>query len=109
MRYLAIAAAVMVILAGVIFSTAGKKMMQATSSVRSAVELPEPNSAEAGLFSQYCEQCHGLPKFDSHTAEDWPRAVGRMMTNMSASGKQMPSEGERDLIVNYLVRHAKPQ
>ncbi|GEM_PF-5383325 len=107
MRYLVIAAAVMAILAGVIFSTAGKKMMHATSSEVAVMELPEPNSAGAGLFKQYCAQCHGLPGIDTHTAADWPRAVERMMTNISASGKQMPSDGERDLIVNYLVRHAK--
>jgi len=106
MRYLAIAAAVMMILAGVIFSTAGKKMMQATSDVP-VVVLPEADSAGAGLFKQYCAQCHGLPEIDTHTADDWPRAVGRMMTNMSASGQQMPSEAERDVIVNYLVKHAK--
>ncbi len=107
MRYLAIAAAVIVILAGVIFNTAGKKMMQATSGDVPVVVLPEADSAGAGLFKQYCAQCHGLPEIDTHTAADWPRAVERMMTNMSASGQQMPSEGERDLIQAYLVRHAK--
>jgi len=107
MRYLAIAAAVIVILAGVIFSTAGKKMMQATDGAPAEVVLPEADSAGAGLFKQYCAQCHGLPGIDTHTAADWPRAVERMMTNMSASGQQMPSEGERDLIQDYLVKHAK--
>jgi len=107
MRYLAIAAAVIVILAGVIFNTAGKKMMQATSGDVLVMVLPEVDSAGAGLFKQYCAQCHGLPEIDTHTAADWPRAVERMMTNMSASGQQMPSEGERDLIQAYLVRHVK--
>jgi len=107
MRYLAIAAAVMIILAGVIFSTAGKKMMQAANSEVPVMLLPDPDSAGAGLFSQYCGQCHGLPEVDTHTTEEWPRAVERMMTNMSASGRQMPSDGERDLIINYLARHAK--
>jgi mono/diheme cytochrome c family protein len=107
MRYLAIAAAVIMILAGVIFSTAGKKMMQATDGDVPVVVLPEADSAGAGLFKQYCAQCHGLPEIDTHTADDWPRAVERMMTNMSASGQQMPSEAERDAIDAYLVKHAK--
>jgi len=107
MRYLAIAAAVIVILAGVIINSAGKKMMQATSEDVPAVVLPEPDSVDAGLFKQYCAQCHGLPGIDTHTAAEWPRAMARMVTNMSASGQQMPSEGERDLIQAYLVRHAK--
>lgn len=107
MRYLAIAAAVIVILAGVIFNSAGKKMMQATNGEVVEVVWPEADSAGAGLFKQYCGQCHGLPGIDTHTAADWPRAVERMMTNMSASGQQMPSDGERDLIQAYLVRHAQ--
>jgi len=109
MRYLAIAAAVMVILAGVIFSTAGKKMMQADhhGSAAKEVVLPQADSAGAGLFKQYCGQCHGLPEVDTHIAEEWPRTVERMLTNTASSGKQMPSGGESELIVNYLVRHAK--
>ena len=107
MRYLAIAAAVMAILAGVIFSTAGKKMMQAGDGAVTEVVLPEPNSAAAGLFKQYCSQCHGLPALDTHTAEDWPRAVERMVTNMASSGKQMPDANERRAITMYLIKHAK--
>ncbi len=107
MRYLAIAAAVMVILAGVIFSTAGKKMMQAGDGAVTEAVLPQPGSAGAVLYKQYCGQCHGLPALDSHTPEEWPRAVERMITNIASSGKQMPNDDERDLIVTYLVRHAK--
>ncbi len=107
MRYLAIAAVVMLILVGVIFNTAGKKMMEATTDEVAEAVLPEPASAGAGLYRQYCKQCHGLPEIETHTAEDWPRAVERMMKNMSASGQQMPDAGEHDLIVNYLVRNAK--
>jgi len=107
MRYFAIAAAVMVILAGVIFSTAGKKMMHASDGADKTVVLAEPDSAAAGLFKQYCSQCHGLPALDTHTAEDWPRAVERMVTNMASSGKQMPDDNQRRAITMYLIKHAK--
>ncbi len=91
MRYLAIAAAVMVILAGVIFSTAGKKMMQAGDGAVTEAVLPQPGSAGAVLYKQYCGQCHGLPALDSHTPEEsslrmagWPPpAAGLRLTVMS--------------------------
>lgn len=106
MRYLAIAAVVMLILVGVIFSTAGKKMMHSGAVVEEVV-LPAPTSAGATLFKKFCGQCHGLPALDTHTAEDWPRSVERMMMNIAASGKQLPSENESRLIVSYLVKHAQ--
>lgn len=107
MRYLAIAAAVLVILLGVIFSTAGKRMMQAESGTVKEAVLPEPTSDGALLFDRFCGQCHGRPETTAHSADEWPRVVERMKKNISSSGKQMPDERQTKVIVDYLSRHAE--
>lgn len=78
--------------------------------------LPEPDSEGAKLFSHYCAQCHHLPSPATHSAEEWPAVVSRMIDRMEqyrisrrSMGReliQMPTvEGQRTLLV-YLQRHA---
>ena len=43
-------------------------------------DLPDPESRGAKLLSRYCSQYHNLPSPRMHTAEDWPRIAGRMLS-----------------------------
>lgn len=106
MRYLAIAAAVLIILMGVIFSTAGKRMMQTDGGAVKEAALPEPTSEGALMFDRFCSQCHGRPETTVHTAQEWPRVVERMKKNISSSGKQMPDQRQTTVIIDYLTRNA---
>ncbi|MBH0210135.1 MAG: cytochrome c [Nitrospira sp.] len=77
-------------------------------------DLPEPESRGAKLLSRYCSQCHNLPSPRMHTAEDWPRIAGRMLSRerMMAGmhGMMMrvkaPASEEEEALLQYLKTHA---
>ena len=75
-----------------------------------AADLPDPESQGAKLVPQYCAYCHNLPTPASHSATDWPRYVRRMWVR--TEGLQgsydipVPTRGERQLMLQYLMDHA---
>jgi cytochrome c5 len=77
-------------------------------------DLPDPESQGAKLLSTYCAQCHNLPSPRMHTAEDWPRLVGRMLMRermMAGMGGMMmrvnaPTSQEEEELLQYLQAHA---
>lgn len=77
-------------------------------------DLPEPENQGAKLLSTYCSQCHNLPSPRMHTAEDWPRVAGRMLTRerMMAGMRGMmmrvkaPTSQEEEGLLHYLQTHA---
>ncbi|WHZ14939.1 MAG: hypothetical protein OJF52_001779 [Nitrospira sp.] len=77
-------------------------------------DLPEPESRGAKLLNAYCSQCHNLPSPRMHTAEDWPRVAGRMlsreriMAGMRGMMMQVkaPSSQEEETLLQYLQQHA---
>lgn len=77
-------------------------------------DLPEPESRGAKLLSTYCSQCHNLPSPRMHTAEDWPRIAGRMLSRerMMAGmhGMMMrvkaPAPQDEEALLQYLKTHA---
>lgn len=75
-------------------------------------QLPDPDGQGARLLAVYCDQCHDLPSPKMHTTEDWPRVVGRMLKRarrMSGRGMmrvEVPTEKEKDLLLDYLKAHA---
>ncbi|MGH7147298.1 MAG: c-type cytochrome [Nitrospiraceae bacterium] len=77
-------------------------------------DLPEPESRGAKLLSTYCAQCHNLPSPRMHTAGDWPRVAGRMLTRerMMAGMRGMmmqvkaPASQEEEVLLHYLKTHA---
>lgn len=70
-------------------------------------DLPEPESHPAALLAQYCTQCHELPLPAMHSATDWPRVVRRMWLRMDrlpdSMGIQAPDEGDRGVVLSYLM------
>ena len=50
------------------------------------------------IFKNTCSQCHATPEPKQHTKEEWPIVVRRMVKNMQAIGKPIPSEQQTELI-----------
>ncbi len=73
-------------------------------------DLPEPHSAGAILLAQFCDQCHALPSPAMHSATDWPRVPRRMWLRMEllpdSLGIRTPAEGDRGIVLDYLVANA---
>lgn len=77
-------------------------------------DLPEPESRGAKLLNTYCSQCHNLPSPRMHTAEDWPRVAGRMLSRerMMAGMRGMmmqvkaPTPQDEEALLQYLKTHA---
>ncbi|WP_455206640.1 hypothetical protein [Kaarinaea lacus] len=59
------------------------------------------------IFKNTCSQCHATPEPKQHTQEEWPLVVQRMVKNMQAMGKPIPSQQQNELITTYLQIHAK--
>lgn len=68
--------------------------------------LPEAGSLPAQLLQEKCGACHGVPQADIHPPEMWPGVVYRMQMRMQSKGFKPLTERERELIVDYLQRHA---
>jgi mono/diheme cytochrome c family protein len=77
-------------------------------------DLPDPESQGAKALSTYCVQCHNLPSPRMHSAEDWPRVAGRMLTRerMMAGMRGMmmrvkaPPPQDEEALLQYLKTHA---
>lgn len=75
-----------------------------------AADLPDPQSEGAQALAQFCTACHSLPAPTIHSATDWPSVMRRMWLRMELlpAGLRVPvpSEQQRQAIVNYLLSHA---
>ena len=80
-------------------------------------KLPEPGSDRAKLYVRYCMQCHGLFTPKTHSADEWPDVVERMLERASiheywADGGtgttrvETPSKREKETIISYLKDNA---
>lgn len=75
-----------------------------------AADLPDPQSEGAQAVSQFCSACHNLPAPTIHSATDWPGVLRRMWLRMELlpGGLRVPvpSEEQRQAILNYMLGHA---
>lgn len=75
-----------------------------------AADLPDSGSSGAKILATYCAQCHALPSPGTHSATDWPSVARRMWLRtewLPASLEvQIPSMGERYVLLQYLTAHA---
>ena len=69
--------------------------------------LGPPDAPGLALFRKTCSQCHALPNPTLHIAEEWPGVVDRMRKNMEIMGKQVITDHDRNVIVNYLSQRAR--
>lgn len=73
-------------------------------------DLPDPQSEGARTLGQFCTACHSLPAPTIHSATDWPSVLRRMWLRMELlpGGLRVPvpSEQQRQAIVNYVLAHA---
>ena len=65
-------------------------------------------SGGRALFRRTCSQCHQLPNPESHTAEQWPRIVKRMVDHLQYGGKHLITERRKEKIITYLEDHSRP-
>jgi cytochrome c5 len=75
-----------------------------------AADLPDPNSEGAKAVAQFCITCHNLPSPTIHSATDWPSVARRMWLRMDLLPEGLrvpvPTEEQRQAIINYLLSHA---
>ncbi len=75
-----------------------------------AADLPDPQSEGARFLAQFCATCHNLPAPTAHSATDWPGVLRRMWLRMELlpAGLRVPvpTEEQRQAILNYLLGHA---
>ena len=75
-----------------------------------AADLPDPNSEGAKAVAQFCITCHNLPSPTIHSATDWPSVMRRMWLRMDLLPEGLrvpvPTEEQRQAILNYLLGHA---
>jgi cytochrome c5 len=75
-----------------------------------AADLPDPNSEGAKAVAQFCITCHNLPSPTLHSATDWPGVARRMWLRMDLLPEGLrvpvPTEEQRQAIINYLLGHA---
>lgn len=73
-------------------------------------DLPDPQSEGAQALGQFCTACHNLPAPTIHSATDWPPVLRRMWLRMELlpAGLRVPvpSEQQRQSILNYVLGHA---
>lgn len=73
-------------------------------------DLPEPESRAASLVAAYCSGCHEIPSPATHSATDWVPVLRRMWLRMEllpdSFGIQVPGEGERRVMLDYVKTNA---
>ncbi len=75
----------------------------------SAHLLADRESSGAKIFMTLCTQCHGLPDPKSHSAQEWPAVVVRMIEKMQRQALyksiKPPKNEDVDQIIAYLALH----
>ncbi|MBF0275698.1 MAG: hypothetical protein HQK84_10760 [Nitrospinae bacterium] len=75
--------------------------------VASTMQIPEPDSMEAQLFSERCSSCHSLPHPQRHTFEQWKQVVSIMQIRMKERDFQQLEKNEESAILAYLKKHSQ--
>jgi cytochrome c5 len=69
--------------------------------------LPAAQSKGAGLFREFCAQCHALPDPQSHSAAEWPAVIARMEANMETMRRNAMTPEQEKQIRAYLEANAR--
>ena len=70
------------------------------------MQVPEPESQGAKVFSRKCSMCHGLPHPSRHSKNEWDHYLELMKGNMDKKGVSYSAQ-EMQTIRTYLHRFAK--
>ncbi len=71
-----------------------------------SVQLPEPESEGAKLYTQRCNSCHRLYAPASLKYEMWKIQLERMQGEMARRGQPPLTPQELAVVLDYLKRHA---
>ena len=93
----------------ILVSCASTKIITTTSQAdvdRVAAKYPgftlEQLNQGKMLFETHCNNCHGLKKPASRTAEQWSKIVPRMAVKVNKKSEVLNTQGQ-ELILRYLV------
>jgi hypothetical protein len=84
----------------------GGLMVVLVSFSCAGMQVPEPESQGAQVYSKKCSMCHGLPHPSRHSRIEWDHYLGLMKSNMDKKGVPY-SVQEMQTIRTYLHRFAK--
>jgi len=70
------------------------------------MQVPEPESQGARVYSKKCSMCHGLPHPSRHSKIEWDHYLELMKGNMDKKGVSYSAQ-EMQTIRAYLHRFAK--
>lgn len=74
-----------------------------------AETYPDMQSKGFHVFSRNCSSCHAPPQPTAHTAAEWPAVIARMQSHRVQRGLGPILAGEKVMIRDYLVRHARKE
>lgn len=72
-------------------------------------ELRRGAVADRRVFEAVCAQCHVLPSPALHPSKEWPGVAARMVTNMNAMARRIPTTIQLEAVVRFLQKAAFPQ
>lgn len=72
----------------------------------SKLSIPGSQSTEAKLFKKSCSGCHGTPKPQVHSSEEWPNVVNRMQQHRIKKALTPLKDSEILQIIQYLQTHS---
>lgn len=85
---------------GILMSLPAKK---GTQNKKQELSRVFPLASGKALFEESCAQCHTLPVFKSHTADQWGVLVKKMNRYMNQTGKDYLSPDEADAVTTYIL------
>jgi len=71
--------------------------------------IPDLNSQDGRVYAKRCAKCHGVPDPRFRTFREWEPIVSDMTHKIREKGLPPLSMDEREAILRYLERHAKPE
>ena len=70
--------------------------------------VPEPESPQALVYQANCSACHGLPHPHRHTFAQWQHLLVLMEARIRERGMTPLSPDDRETILHYLKKNARP-
>ena len=78
-----------------------------TGCVTATMQIPEPETIEAQLYTEKCSICHSLPHPKRHTFSQWKQIVSMMQQRIKEREFQQLEKEEESVILSYLKKHSQ--
>lgn len=74
-----------------------------------AFDVPDMDTPDGKAFVRRCSLCHALPDPTRMPYSKWEKVVARMAENIRAQNVPQMAPEEREQILHYLKRNARPE